>query len=282
MNKAKLFITLLIIASLSACIKETSIDWEQLKLDEISAREKYLSENNITISPTESGLYYIETIAGAGETPSEGVKVEVVYDGRLLDGTTVFGRDTIAYRYESTNFIAGFEEAVGYMKKAGKATAIVPSELAFGPNGNGSVPKYSTIIFDIELVEVYGSLKEVDDRNQYLIDNEIITDSTSSGLYYIETLIGEGASPAKDNLVTVKYAGKFLDGKIFDSGTISYKHGAAQVISGWEEAIEYMKVGGKASLIIPSKLGYGSIGNPTIPGYTTILFDVELISVSTK
>ena len=59
-----------------------------------------------------------------------------------------------------------------------------------------------------------------------------------------------------------------------------YTHGIGQLISGFEEGVSYMKPGGKASLIIPSDLGYGPVGGNIIPGFTTLVFDVELISIT--
>jgi len=282
MIKIKIIIFLLSVLTLSSCLKEpNSIDWEQLRKNEVIEREQYLKDNNITVAPTKSGLYYIETSEGTGEIPTEGVNVEVIYEGSLLDGS-IFDSGTFKFRYGVGLVIPGFDEAISYMKKGGKATAIIPSELAYGAYEAGSVPPYSTLVFDIELSEVYGLEKEIEDRNQYILDNSITADSTASGLYYIETLAGEGAVPTENDLVEVKYVGRFLDGSIFDSETINYNHGVGQVISGWDEAIDYMKEGGKASIIIPSKLGYGPVGNEIIPGYTTLLFDVELIRVSAK
>ncbi len=121
-------------------------------------REAYLSEHNITTAPTESGLYYIETLSGTGRQAVAGNTVKVHYEGRLLDGT-IF--DSSYDRVKPFEFILGdrkviqgWDEGIAYMKEGGKATLIIPSELGYGARGTGSIPGYSTLTFDVELIDV--------------------------------------------------------------------------------------------------------------------------------
>jgi len=119
--------------------------------------------------------------------------------------------------------------------------------------------------------------------NKYLTDNNITTKPTASGLYYIETLAGTGQKVTYGRWIAVKYEGRFLDGRVFDaSGSTPFEFyaGAGQVIPGWDEAVMYMKDGGKATLIIPSTLAYGPYGSGTIPGYTPLVFDIEITNVN--
>jgi FKBP-type peptidyl-prolyl cis-trans isomerase len=79
--------------------------------------------------------------------------------------------------------------------------------------------------------------------------------------------------------VRVKYAGRLESGKVFDSGTISFKLGAGAVIKGWDSGVAGMRVGGRRHLTIPPALAYGRDGSfPSIPPDATLLFDVELLS----
>ncbi|MCO8079135.1 FKBP-type peptidyl-prolyl cis-trans isomerase [Acinetobacter lwoffii] len=107
--------------------------------------------------------------------------------------------------------------------------------------------------------------------------------TTASGLQYVVTKEGTGKQPAASSVVKVHYTGKLVDGKVFDS---SVERGEPiefplnQVIPGWTEGLQLMKQGGKATLYIPSQLGYGEQGVPgTIPPHSTLIFDVELIEV---
>lgn len=130
-----------------------------------------------------------------------------------------------------------------------------------------------------------GEELEMKNLKNYLKENKITTIPTSSGLYYIETVKGTGEQPKNGSTVVVHYTGKFLDGKVFDSSVdrnepFEFVLGAGQVIKGWDEGIAYMRKGGKATLIIPSKLGYGSrnIQNVIKP-YSTLIFEVELLDI---
>lgn len=109
--------------------------------------------------------------------------------------------------------------------------------------------------------------------------HSITAEPLASGLYYIETRTGTGVAPAYGSQVEVKYKGTYTDDTVFDSGTTKFLLGMGNVIDGWDEGIALMKKGGKAILIIPSDLGYGPDKHGTIPGYTPLVFEVELINV---
>lgn len=122
-------------------------------------------------------------------------------------------------------------------------------------------------------------VKEKAAIDKYLADHGFTVQPTSTGLYYIETLKGTGPDADIGDQAKVRYKGYFTDGTVFDSGIFSFQIGARQVILGWDEGISYMKEGGKAILVIPSSLGYGPYGSGSIPGYTPLVFEVELIDL---
>ena len=114
--------------------------------------------------------------------------------------------------------------------------------------------------------------------------------TTSSGLQIIDTKVGTGATPRKNQTVVVHYTGWLYvngaKGKKFDSSVdrnepLRFPIGAGQVIGGWDEGVGSMKVGGKRTLIIPPNLGYGARGaGGVIPPNATLIFDVELLGVN--
>ncbi len=109
---------------------------------------------------------------------------------------------------------------------------------------------------------------------------------TDSGLKYDDLVEGDGEVATVGQTVSVHYTGWLTDGSKFDSSVdrnepFSFFLGRGMVIRGWDEGVAGMKVGGKRKLTIPSQLGYGAAGaGGVIPPNATLVFDVELLSVS--
>lgn len=110
-------------------------------------------------------------------------------------------------------------------------------------------------------------------------------DKTESGLRYKILQKGEGAKASQGKQISVHYKGQLADGRVFDSSyqrkePIDFTVGIGQVIKGWDEGLQLLKVGDKARLVIPSHLAYGSQGaGGVIPPDATLIFDVELMDV---
>lgn len=108
---------------------------------------------------------------------------------------------------------------------------------------------------------------------------------TESGLRYKMIQEGNGKKATKGAMVSVHYKGQLLDGTVFDSSykrnePIEFAVGVGQVIPGWDEGIQLLKVGDKARMVIPSDLAYGSSGaGGVIPPNAPLIFDVELVDV---
>lgn len=140
-------------------------------------------------------------------------------------------------------------------------------------------------------------MKEAKERaeRQYKLDNEAWikqnatkegVKTTTSGLQYKIITAGKGSVATKDDNVTVKYEGRTIDGKVFDS---SYKRNPDtttfrpdQVIKGWTEALCMMPEGSKWELYIPQDLGYGARSAGEIKPYSTLIFTVEVVKVEKK
>ncbi len=104
--------------------------------------------------------------------------------------------------------------------------------------------------------------------------------TTESGLAYKVLTVGTGAMPQKDSKVKVNYKGTLVDGKTFDAND-GVELTLGQVIPGWTEMLQLMKVGEKVKVVIPSDLAYGDqqgYGSP-IPGGSTLVFDIELLEI---
>lgn len=107
--------------------------------------------------------------------------------------------------------------------------------------------------------------------------------TTPSGLQYQVLKAGQGKTPKASSRVKVHYEGRLLDGTVFDSSIARSQpvdFQLSQVIEGWTEGLQTMKVGGKSRFFVPAKLAYGEIGSgDAIPPNSTLIFDVELLEV---
>jgi FKBP-type peptidyl-prolyl cis-trans isomerase FkpA len=110
--------------------------------------------------------------------------------------------------------------------------------------------------------------------------------TTASGLVFEEVLVGDGAEACAGQMVTVHYTGWLTNGSKFDSSKdrndpFQFALGRGQVIAGWDEGVQGMKIGGTRKLTIPPALGYGARGaGGVIPPNATLVFEVDLLGLN--
>lgn len=139
----------------------------------------------------------------------------------------------------------------------------------------------------LSLAVIAVSCKKDDVDEQTKSDDKIITDYLSansltatkheSGLYYMMTKEGTGGSPNLQDTVIVNYTGYLTNGTVFDKSADAMKFPLGKLIVGWQIGIGLMKSGGRSTLFIPSRLGYGSQQVGDIPANSVLIFDVELV-----
>jgi FKBP-type peptidyl-prolyl cis-trans isomerase len=175
------------VQSLDDAIAERKAMMDKMAADETAARNKYIADNKLVLKKTASGLQYKINSPSIKRKPVAGDSVLVNYTGHLLNGK-VFdssieaeakkgglvqpGRnyEPIGFKVGQQQVIPGWDEGLLLLGEGAKATFVIPSELAYGPNGQGpDMPPYSTLVFDVQLVKVFpgkhpvakGSLKKV-------------------------------------------------------------------------------------------------------------------------
>lgn len=110
----------------------------------------------------------------------------------------------------------------------------------------------------------------------YLSENQIVAESTESGLYYVIDQEGNDVYPTVDDSIEVTYKGYNLAGEVFDQSTDAITFLLSDVIPGWQEGMQYFSEGATGILFIPSHLAYG----PAFPSNNMpIVFEVKLVEV---
>ncbi len=267
---------------------------------------QYLESRNIDAEPEKSGLYFLATQEGAGAMPERNDWVIIRYTAKMINDrvfdtteeiTAVSNNihsQSVLYGDRRIDMsmmgLRGVLEGLMMMKEGGAATLIIPSHLAYGSKGSGIVPPYSTIIYEIELVKVIKNIVEYEEQliNNYLAlynDSTHLVIQEHNGIHFIELYPGTGENyPGEKDRVSLYYRGTFTDGRVFDSNMPSgplfeFPVGGSQAIEGFEEGVKLMKKDGRARVLIPSSLGYGAEGTRKIPGYTPLVFDLELVDI---
>ncbi|RZL08663.1 MAG: FKBP-type peptidyl-prolyl cis-trans isomerase [Hymenobacter sp.] len=265
-----------------------------------TAIQKYIADNKITGAQKQtSGLYYVPVTTNANAPqPTASQIVSILYTGQLLDGTVFDAtskRDNapLTFRLGIDRVIPGLEEGLALMHKGDKAVFLIPSGLAYGTSGAApTIPANAVIRFEVELTDINTSYAIPDDNLivRYLAKNNITTaQKQPSGLYFVPTVSNPTGTPASaGKTVSVLYTGKLLNGTVFDATSqrgnapFSFVVGATpkQVIPGFDEGVNLMRKGEKATLLIPSALAYGTTGAGTSIGPNTVIsFDIEVVDV---
>jgi len=225
-------------------------------------------------------LIKTDTKLGDGAEAQAGQTVIVHYTGWLFDESAPENKgkkfDSSLDRNEPFDFplgggrvIKGWDDGVQGMREGGQRILIISPELGYGTRGaGGAIPPNATLVFDVKLLKV------------------IKTDM-------IDTKLGEGDAAQAGQHVTVHYTGWLFDknapenkGVKFDSSRdrdepFDFPLGMGHVITGWDEGVQGMKIGGQRTLTIPPEMGYGKRGaGGMIPPNATLLFEVELLGVA--
>lgn len=288
-------IELLNITTAEEMSRIAELQMKQLKVKSENDFAQYVKENGFS-NKTESGLCYRFRKENNGMPPAVGSVARVKFKASVMNGAELGTSDSFGdyydIQYGKRNVLPGLEEGIGLMTVGDIADFAIPYTLAYGENPYGTIPAYSNLIFEVEMLDILSfdeanqsSIEKANaDFEQYLKDNKIKEKKRESGLVYVRTKKGSGECAVAGQTVTVHYTGKFLDGRVFDSSVergepISFVLGEGRVIKGWEEGIALMKKGEKATLILPYTLAYGNRQTGEIPPYSTLVFDVEIIDI---
>jgi len=281
-TKLSLFSLLLATTIFSSCKKE----YESIESVDDAAIQAYLKKNNLTFTKDTKGYYYKLTDLGSGATIANQDSVYYSYtfktlSGQVLDKTSdlmipgTFLGYTDRFTINNISYVfTPMREVLTKLKRGGKATLIMPSNMAFGKNGlpTLNVESNENIIVDLG---IYAESKrhEIDELeiNKLIVNNNLTMIKDPSRARY--TIITPGTGTDAINLnstIVANYTLRSLDGVVIpQTGQITDV--LSNLFKGWQLILPgKVTAGGKLRLIIPADLGNGS---------QPLDFDIEIVSV---
>ena len=275
---------------------------ESMKAQSKMALEEYIINNNINVTRENSGVYIIPLEKGNGRCPVKGERVELDFSASLLNGqlvgSTFNSPEKFSFVLGEGYTIQGWEEIVPKMHLGDRVKAIIPFDMAYGEHSVGDIPAYANLVYDIKLLKIttaaelqaeaekaLQALKAESEKAffDYLKVNNI-TDYTASGLFFAKSAVTDGAQPQIGQTARIKFEASYLDGTpLGDSeqlgGQYDLEYGQGKVLKGLEEGVGLMRVGEKARFVLPYTLAYGANPYGSIPAYSNLVFDVELLDI---
>lgn len=282
----------------SSCTLETPEDPSNKNEAEI---QNYLKLKNLTLTRSlETGLYY--------QTPTpSGVKLKIVgelvtfhykmslLDGKIIDSTSRSKNINRSLVWGVNTSQSLFSLPLSLLNKGESGLFLIPSALAFGSSPLGDVPAFSVIVLELTIDAIRDEAAQIAlIQKTYSIDNP---EKTSTGLFFKKLVTNPtGAAVSADAPVLINYTGRlsysyvhadasgaFVYNPIFGSGTLGtptvpFVLSQNNLIPGFTEALKKMRAGEKAAVIIPYSLGYGTAGDSSIPGYSTLYFEISVIA----
>ena len=297
MNKLKMWAIVALVAGVAACNKNPYKGYEKT---ETGLLYKFHRQSSDAKKPSVGDFAHMEISYFTDQD-------SMLFSSEKFGSKFVIKVDEPAYKGD-------IMEGIAMMASGDSASFLVSADSFYVHNVGGTLPgditPGSKIRFEIRMERVQTleelekekqenarmqSEKEKQEIDAYLAENKITAQPLESGLIIVEKVKGNGKKPQNGQKVKVNYTGKLLDGKVFDTSieadakaagvynpqrpyqAFEFTLGAGQVIRGWDEGIAQLSVGSKATLIIPSVIGYGPQDMGIIPPYSTLVFEVELV-----
>lgn len=267
---------------------------------------------------TDTGLFYkLRVIGDGGKKPSIGdylqlrITYKTVSDSIFLDSHSSNETGMVILPFNHSSFKGSFEEGLTTMNEGDSVSFIVDAGALFRNFFKADLPLFlkqgDVVKMEVKLHRIMNgdeykaaireyedilSDRDIEERRklQVYLDTNQTHFSFSNGMYYLPITQGAGNVAETGDLVKVNYKGYFLDGRPFESTydrgqPLEFKLGEqGQVLKGIELAISLLNEGAKAKFIIPSQLAFGEAGSSTgiVPSYSTVVYEIELLSINKK
>ncbi|MBO7469290.1 MAG: FKBP-type peptidyl-prolyl cis-trans isomerase [Bacteroidales bacterium] len=286
---------------------QQDFELQMMKQNDEDRLAMYYSDEKNKI--TKSGLIIL-SVKGKGRGAKVGEILMINFNLLDLDGDTLldlFDREPVAVRCGDLELGEGFAEAMKYVPEGGEGQFVIPSALAFDSIGlENSIMPYTSLVLNVrntsiltqeeyeaeqkkkyeaEEAENQKRLEEEPARiEKFIKEHNVNVAPSASGVYYLEIETGDGPVVDNGDIVTIHYNLYNIEDKLiessFGSDPLQFVYGNNEMVPGIEEALGNMRVGGKATLIIPSTMGFGDVAiDKELPANSTVIFDIELIDV---
>jgi len=297
---------------LSACMKDSQLEQERQR--QLIILKDYLASKNITYAGTDT-VYRIYIDSSARDTASIPIKstyyVKIDYNLRLVEDnklvettnhalaksnrilpvTFLKGPTLIAVNYTS---IYGIYRSLLQLQKNDTAEFVIPFNWAFGSYYTSLIPVFSSLIFQVRVVEVIPDIVAYDKSfwHRWVVDSLqlSLSDTTEEVPVYIKTYnTGDTTKKASDHTnVTVIYRGWLTDGRMFtdNNDTITFNLTSSTIIKGFAAGVKQLNLGQRAKIFIPYYHGYGKTaqvnnrGQVVIPPYSSLIYEVLLHKIN--
>ncbi len=290
-------VTLVLPFVLSSCMDSGNPEDPAAQLlQDIESIDSFLESTNTTAVEHVTGVRMVVTELGTGLPAMQSNSVDVDYVGKLFTTNATFDQGNV--KGILSNYIAGWQIAMATLPAGTKATLYIPPYWGYGNRNQGSIPPNSILVFDVNFKSVVQSSQERQRLaadtvaiDTYLESKTIEAIKDTTGMRYVVNETGTGAIPTWFDKVKVKISYRLLtdDTKVvavidreptedFNSWVVDYVHGI-------QVALQKLPAGSKATLYIPSGLGFGPLsrseqgGAVVIPANANLIVDLEFISL---
>lgn len=239
-------------------------------------------QKKINYKKMPNGLEYVIIKKGKGEKVKKSYRIYVNFTTRIkpdsiFDSNAGSGKP-YSFILGQGDVLKGWDEGISLLSVGDSAWFRIPPALAYGEKKLGSIPANTTLLLEVKVVKSEQAFYDLSGKD---------TINFQSGLKKILISDGTGEAAKTFNNVTMQFTGYILNKKgykqVFQSSLTNstlaiFQLGAGRMVKGLEEGIATMKIGEKATFIVPPVLGFGKEVSGVIPGNSTLYFDIELLN----
>ncbi|RVU24907.1 hypothetical protein EOJ36_07830 [Sandaracinomonas limnophila] len=266
-----------------SCLSNVQLEDEVKAAENNSQILAYFSKASLIPVALANGAYYgLTKTNSTGELASKGDSIIVHYElanlltGQVLDSTNRATNSPLIYRYGFSNPIFG--SIMGAMKEGEQAVMGIPGTSQSFPG----LPAYTPLKVTIKSLKVRSQNDLINEYIKY--KGYTVSEVLDGGIRIVRLKEGTGAAATSGQVMYFKYTGRFTTDKIFDGNlaktdTFQVTSGGTSTVIGFQLGAEKMKLGEKSVILFPSTVGYGEKGSSSIPGFTPLVFELNLLKI---